>query len=58
MTNEHTEAADRMLKAKGKTVGLRELRRNVADVRGGGDPEAIDYHTGVLKAFEQLVSNK
>ncbi len=58
VTNEHTEAAQRTLKEKGKVAGLRELRRNVADVRGGGDPEAINYHSGVLKAFEELVSNK
>lgn len=58
MTTEHTEAAQRTLKEKGKVAGLRELRRNVGDVRRGGDPEAIDYHIGVLKAFEELVRGK
>lgn len=58
MTNEHTEAAHHTLKEKGKDAGLRELQRNVADVRRGGDPEAIDYHIGVLKAFEELVRSK
>lgn len=58
MTDEHTEAARYTLMKEGKVAGLRELRRSVADVRRGGDREAIDYHTGVLKAFEHLVSGK
>lgn len=54
MESEHYTQAKSYIDRLGYDQGLREIQRNVADVRRGGDPEIIDYWRAVLKAAERM----